>query len=79
MEQYHSKPITGNPYSSDSTGIKIGFTVNAEKVFKTLTNKQLEKLNTSDAIHDFKAYLEEDLQYFSQTELQNYPKDLNIR
>ena len=44
-----------------------------------MTTKQLEKLNTSDAIHDFKAYIEEDLQYFSQTELQNYPKDLNIR
>ena len=77
--QHHSKPIIGSPYSINSGKLTIGFTVNAEKAFKTLTNKQLNKLNTSDALHDFKTHLEQKSKCFSQQELAKYPKKLNIR
>ena len=77
--QHHSKPIIGSCYSINDSKIAIGFTVNAEKIFKTLTNKQLNKLKTSNALHDFKTHLEPKSKCFSQQELAKYPKQLNIR
>ena len=76
--QHHSRPITGNPRSIDSGKIRIGLTVNAEKVFKILTKKQLQKLNTSNAIQELRTYIEQNLQDFDQKELQNYPEKINI-
>ncbi len=77
--QHHSKPITGSPTNINSGKVKIGFTVNAEKVFEQLIAKQIKKTEKSSILQDLKTYLQEQSNYYSERELQKYPKYLNIR
>ncbi|MGV2830979.1 hypothetical protein [Myxosarcina sp. GI1(2024)] len=77
--QHHSKPVTGSPYSINSGKIRIELTINAKKVLERMKEKQLRTLNISDAIYNFKAYLEQNFSYFSRTKLEDYPKQLDIR
>ena len=77
--QHHSSPIIGSPLNISDTIIKIGFSVDASRILSRLTEAQRKKLDISDSIHNFRIYLEENFNYYNQQELQNYPKQLNIR
>ncbi|OKH23536.1 hypothetical protein NIES593_09950 [Hydrococcus rivularis NIES-593] len=77
--QHHSHPITGSPTNINTTEVKIEFTVNAEKVFEQLIAKQIKRTGKSSILQDLKIYLQEQLNYYPERELQKYPKYLNIR
>ena len=65
--QHHSNPIKGSPTNINKQ-VKIGFSVDVNKILKQ-----------SDKCQKFKTYLATKLPYYSQQELQKYPKQLNIR
>ena len=76
--QHHSQPITGSPTNINSSGVKIGFTINAEKVFGQLIAKQIKQTGKSSILRELKIYLKEKYNY-SEIELNKYPEYLNIR
>jgi hypothetical protein len=77
--QHHAQPVTGSPSNINGQGVKIDLSIDAEKVFSTLTEKKLGKLkelNISDPINNLKAYIEKNIQHL---QLSEYPKKLYIR
>lgn len=73
--QHHARPVTGSPSHINNQGLKIDLSIDAEKVFSTLTEKKLRKLNISDPINNLKAYIERNVQ---NLQLSEYPQKLYI-
>jgi hypothetical protein len=77
--QHHARPVTGSPSHTNSQGLKIDLSIDAEKVFSTLAEKKLRKLkelNISNPINNLKAYIERNVQ---NLQLLEYPQKLYIR
>lgn len=77
--QHHARPISRSPSNINGQGVKINLTIDAEKVFSTLTEKrlnQLEVLGISNPTNCLRVYIEENL---PNIQLSKYPKTLPIR